>query len=108
MALALPVPFSQLQQVKAILHAFHFSLMDARHKHPGVALPDLQVLILGPQQVLCSKHEACRKQVTALGQSGCVLVQEVTCCFLLMLPPHGSICIHAVHVLVKACMLHCP
>lgn len=47
-----PVPFTQLQQVKAVLHPLHFSLMHPRYKHPRVTFPDLQVLILRPQQVL--------------------------------------------------------
>ena len=43
-----PVSFTQLQQVQAVLHALHLSLMNPSHKHPRVTLPDLEVFILRP------------------------------------------------------------
>ncbi len=48
-----PVSFSKLQKVQAVLHALHLSLMHPSHKHPRVTLPDLEVFVLRPQQVLC-------------------------------------------------------
>ena len=53
-SVCVPVSFTKLQQVEAVLHALHLSLMHPSHKHPGVTLPDLEVFVLRTQQVLHS------------------------------------------------------
>ena len=53
-SVCVPVSFTKLQQVQAVLHALHLSLVHPSHKHPCVTLPDLEVFVLGPQQVLHS------------------------------------------------------
>ncbi|KAA6420382.1 MAG: hypothetical protein FRX49_09544 [Trebouxia sp. A1-2] len=56
-----PVSFTKLQKVQAVLHTLHLSLMHPSHKYPCVTLPDLEVFVLRPQQVLCGKAPTMRQ-----------------------------------------------